>query len=77
MPKLRSRYKHIKVWRGKNSAYANGRDIDLHVAMSKAKQAFKDEFGWEPKQENTVFECVGITACWDVTIIHVPWLDEN
>jgi hypothetical protein len=48
--------------------YAEGRDTDLRMAMNVAKKSFMDQFGYEPEQDETVFECIGVTGGWVVDI---------
>lgn len=66
MPTIKSRYDHIKVYRPTGTRYGQARHPELTMAMSLAKKAFMDEFGYEPEQENTVFECFGVTGDWVV-----------
>jgi hypothetical protein len=48
--------------------YADGVAFDLRLAMNMAKRHFIDEFGYEPEQNQTVFECYGRKNAWIVTI---------
>jgi hypothetical protein len=71
MPRNLRRYNYVKVYRPRGMAYATGRDVDLKIAMSLAKKAFMDEFGYEPRQEHSVFECVGGSFSWVVDFFEV------
>lgn len=76
MPIIKSKYQHVKVYRPAGTRYGQGRDFNLRMAMNLAKKSFMDEFGHEPRQEDTVFECIGVTGAWVVDMFELREEDK-
>jgi hypothetical protein len=68
MPVIKGRYDFVKVYRPRGTKYSEGRDCNLNVAMSLAKKAFLDEFGYEPPNRHVIIEVVGSASFgWQVS----------
>jgi hypothetical protein len=64
MPLLKSKHDYAKVYRPKGTRYAQGRGSTTAEAIAEARTAFCREFGSQPRQDQTVFEVIGVTASW-------------
>ena len=52
--------------------YADGEFSQLTIAMNMAKRHFIDEFGREPEEGRTFFECAeSVGGWWKVTIYEI------
>ena len=72
MPRLKTRAKHIKVYRPNGTRYANGAtNHNLAAAVASAMAAFYLEFGALPKQEETAVEIIGVTGGWGATVLEI------
>lgn len=71
MPILKSRNQHIKVYRPNGTRYAQGRSMNMQEALQQAQQQFLQEFGYAPRQDETVIEIIGVTADWIVDLFEV------
>lgn len=70
MPLFKNRASHVKFYRPNGMRYANGKtEKELSRAIASAAAEFFYEFGEMPKQEETTFEILGVTAGWAATIL--------
>jgi hypothetical protein len=75
MPLTTNRGDHIRVFRPKGSKYARARDPVISVAIAHAMANFILEFGYVPKQEDSVIEILGTTGDWTVDFFEVVNFD--
>lgn len=76
MPILTRRHDHIKVYRPNGTRYSEARSVaSANNAAALAIWVFREEFGYAPKQEETVIEVVGVTGQWIATVYEVKGFD--
>jgi hypothetical protein len=75
MPILKSKHKHIKIYRPGGSRYAHGDGVSYASAITDALSSYANEFSAIPKRDETVIECVGVTGGWSATVVEVKWGD--
>lgn len=71
MPTLKRRHDHIRVYRPNGTRYTSARHSDVGTAIFLARCKFLEEFGYEPRQDHTVIECIGVTGDWVVDFLEV------
>jgi len=72
MPLFKNRSQHTKVYRPDGTRFARGTtQKELSRALASAAAEFFYEFGEMPKQEETSFEILGVTAGWSAAIFEV------
>lgn len=69
--KRRSRGDNVKVFRPVGSRYSKARHQILMQAISMAQVNFMHEFGEMPRQEETIYEILGVTADWVVNLFEI------
>lgn len=71
MPVVKGKYQYTKVFRPPGTQYGQARDASVATAISRAGSKFYAEFGYVPKQEETVIEVIGVTGDWVVDYFEV------
>lgn len=80
MPVLKSRYSHVKIWRPNGTKYANHTVTTANVRDTAAAAAigvaiclekFQEEFGYKPREDETVVEVVGVTGAVSVSLSEI------
>ena len=71
MPVRQGTHHHVKVYRPIGMRYAEASGPTLLATVTQAQAAFAQEFKYEPRQDETVIEVVGVTGLWYVTVMEV------
>jgi hypothetical protein len=88
MPRLKTRYDNVKVWRPHGTPYAEGEPTDwvfidpmdvhaVELAVNRAVIAFRREFGRFPRRGALVVEVVGTTAGCRAVVYELPYNEEE
>lgn len=71
MPILKSRSKHVKVYRPSGTRYSEAKRGSLIDAVQEVFTNFAVEFKELPRQDHIIIEAVGVTGAWDVTLFEI------
>lgn len=77
MPLTNNRGESIRVFRPRGTKYGQAINPDLLAAMRQAMGSFVVEFGYAPKQEDTVWEINGVTGAWVADVLEVVNFDQK